>query len=55
MTALLIITMLAQTQTLTVQEAVSLALARHPAVARAEANAERGSQVTREGQGPRLA
>ena len=54
MTALLIITMLAQTQTLTVQEAVSLALARHPAVARAEANAERGSHVTREAQAARL-
>lgn len=54
MTALLLITVFAQVQPLTVQEAVALSLARHPAVALAEARAERGAHVTREAQAARL-
>ena len=54
MTAILIITLVAQTQTLTVQQAVQLSLARHPAVVLAGAHAERGRQLTHEARSARL-
>jgi outer membrane protein len=47
MNALLIAAVLAQTQTLTVHDAVKISLASHPAIAFADANAERGRHVTR--------
>lgn len=54
MNAILLVTLLAQSQALTVHEAVQLSLVRHPAVAFAEANAERGRYVTRELQAARM-
>ena len=54
MNVLLIVTVLAQTQTLTVQEAVKTSLANHPAVAFADATAERGRYLTHELQATRL-
>lgn len=48
MTALFIMTVIAQTQVLTVHEAVDVSLARHPAVALADANADRAGHQRRE-------
>jgi outer membrane protein len=53
MTAMLILTVLAQAQALTVHQAVDLSLARHPAIAMADANSERGRQLTREARAAR--
>lgn len=54
MNALLLVTVLAQAQSLTVQQAAQMALAHHPAVAVAGAHTERGRQLTRELQATRL-
>ncbi|HEX6065551.1 MAG TPA: TolC family protein, partial [Longimicrobiales bacterium] len=54
MNAFLIFAALAQTQTLTLHDAVKAAESRHPAVAFAAAHAERGRHVTREIQATRL-
>jgi outer membrane protein len=54
MNALLLITVLAQTQSMTLYDAVRISLAKHPAVALADANAERGRHLVREAAATRL-